>query len=417
MKKITALLISMIMIMSLVLTGCGGSGKDDAGAAPDAGTVTEAEGSEFDTAPHTKEDGSKHRIAYLDYDEYMPASRQLYYILKGLEELGWIKEGSMPFDIDVIESRTMSTKDMYEELVKADLGDYIEFADNAFYYMGYDDNDKIEKDLKARAGKDIDLVITFGTSAGAFVSDMGLPVPMIDFSATDPVASGIINKTDGGSGKKNVWAQVEPSVPLRQLKYYYSVRPFKKLGIIIYGDETVSGVPDIRKSAAQNGFSLVKYNIEEQPRETEEELEAYYDLVEKQIRKMLKKEDIDAFFLTVDLVNDYEQLPRMFKLFYDKKIPVFMMDDLETVKLGGTMLILASDLENVGRFIADAAAKILNGAPAEELPCTYTSSPGIYMNYTVAKQIGYPLDFRLLSACDEIFTGEWYHDEKQKKEQ
>lgn len=198
---------------------------------------------------------------------------------------------------------------------------------------------------------------------------------------------------------------MEPSVPLRQLKYYYSIKPFDNLGVIIYGDETISGVPDIRKSAAQNGFSLTKYNIEEQPRETDEELAAYYDLVEKQIKKIVK-EDIDAFFLTIDLVNDYDQLPRMLKPFYDKGIPVYMMDDLETVKRGGTMLILASDLENVGRFIADATAKILNGAAAETLECTYTSSPGIYLNYKVAKQIGYPLDFELLSACDEIFTGE-----------
>ena len=120
---------------------------------------------------------------------------------------------------------------------------------------------------------------------------------------------------------------------------------------------------------------------------------------------MIKKENIDAFFLTIDLVNNYDQLPRMLKHFYDKKIPVYMMDDLETVKRGGTMLILASDLENVGRFIADAAAKIMNGAPAEKLPCTYTSSPAIYLNYDVAKQIDYPLDFEFLSACDEIFTG------------
>ena len=407
MKKITALLLILILTLSaFAITSCSGSKTGDADAsAADAAAEVESAETGFDNTPHAKADGSKHRIAYVDYDEYLPASRQLYYILSGLEELGWIKEGSLPFDMEKIESSNMSTKDMYAALSKAELGDYLEFVGDAFYYMGYDDPDSITKDLKARAGKEIDLVITFGTSAGALVSDMGLSVPMIDFSATDPVASGIINRTEGGSGKKNVWAQVEPSVPLRQLKYYYSIKPFDNLGVIIYGDETISGVPDIRKSAAQNGFSLTKYNIEEQPRETEEELAAYYDLVEKEIKKIVK-EDIDAFFLTIDLVNDYDQLPRMLKPFYDKGIPVYMMDDLETVKRGGTMLILASDLENVGRFIADATAKILNGAAAETLECTYTSSPGIYLNYKVAKQIGYPLDFELLSACDEIYTGE-----------
>ena len=127
-----------------------------------------------------------------------------------------------------------------------------------------------------------------------------------------PCSFGHNQQDRGRKRQKKCLGSVEPSVPLRQLKYYYSIKPFDNLGVIIYGDETISGVPDIRKSAAQNGFSLTKYNIEEQPRETAEELAAYYDLVEKQIKKIVK-EDIDAFFLTIDLVNDYDQLPRMLK--------------------------------------------------------------------------------------------------------
>ena len=68
---------------------------------------------------------------------------------------------------------------------------------------------------------------------------------MFDFSATDPVASGIIASATEGSGNPMVWAQVEPLPVFRQLKYYYSMCPFRKLGVIVYGDETISGVPDI----------------------------------------------------------------------------------------------------------------------------------------------------------------------------
>ena len=355
------------------------------------------------TNPTKKEDGGKYRLAYVDYDEYLPASRQFYYILKGLEELGWITEGSIPFDITDIEEQSMSTKQMYEALSDADLGPFLEFADDAFFYLGYTDREEIAPVLTNRAGEDIDMVITFGTSAGVFVKNLSLPIPMVDFSATDPVASGIIDSSTEGSGNPNVWAQVEPSLPLRQLKYYHSICPFQKLGVIIYGDETISGVPDIEASAKECGFELVKYNIEEQPRETDEELEAYYQLVEEEIAKMAD-EGIDAFFLTIDLINDLNKLKPLLFALYKKDIPVYLMDDVEAVRRGGLMLISANDIENVGRFVADAIAKIFNGAVAGDLPCIYTSAPSIYFNYDVARQINYPLQFEFLAACDEIFT-------------
>ena len=358
---------------------------------------------EYGTRPHTKPDGSKYRLAYIDYDEYLPASRQLYYILAGLEELGWIQEGSIPFTIEDINDKNMSTKEMYSALLEADLGPYMEFSKEGFYYLAYDDEQVIEKALKRGAGKDIDIIMTFGTSAGLFVKELGLDIPMLDFLATDPVASGIIKSAQGDSGNPNVWAHVEPSPVLRQIKYYDSLQHFEKLGVVIYGDEIISGVPDIEAASKQLGFELIKYNIEEQPRETKEELENYYMLVGQKIRE-IADDGIDAFYLTVDLINDLSQIESLLKPLYDKKIPVYLMDDAEAVKNGGMMLISANDLVNVGRFVADAVAKTLNGAKAGSLPCVYSSAPGIYVNYKVAKKIGYPLKFKFLAICDEIYS-------------
>ncbi|MCR5178875.1 MAG: hypothetical protein K6C95_07830 [Lachnospiraceae bacterium] len=389
------------VILVLALAGCGVSG-DKTAASADAGiTVTSPDA---DTAPGVRKDGKKFRLAMLDYDEYLPASRQLYYILSGLEELGWIAPGSLPFTSDEIDRNSMWTKDMYEKLSEADLGEYLEFAEDGFFYLGYSDEAMVRENLTERAGKDIDMILTFGTYAGKYVRDLDLPIPLVDFSATDPVASGIIDSAENGSGRANVWAQVEPSLPLRQIRYYHSVKPFKKLGIIVHADEIITGVPDIEASSREIGFELVKYFIEEQPRETKEELDAYYLLVEQKINEMTN-EGIDAFFMPVDLINDIDRIPELLQPFYDKKIPVYLMDDVAAVKAGALMLISANDVENVGRFVADAIARILNGAEAGSLPCIYTSAPSIYVNYDIAKKIDYPLSFEFLAVCDEIFTG------------
>lgn len=353
--------------------------------------------------PHTKENGEKYRFSFVDYDEYMPASRQFYYILTGLEESGWIAEGSLPFTIADVEAQHFSTAQMYAALEQADLGPFIAFAEGAFHYMGYEDKEDISSDLKSRAGKDIDLVIAFGTVPGVFVKNLDLPIPMTDFSATDPVASGIIDSATTGSGNPNVWAQVEPSLPMRQLKYYHLVRPFSKLGVVIYGDEIISGVPDIEASAREIGFELVKYNIAMQPRETAEEQDQYYELVGQQIRS-IAGEGIDAFFLTVDLINDLSRMQDLLNPLYDRRIPVYLMDDVDALRHGALMLINANDYVNVGRFVADAIGQILDGAEAGSLPCVYASAPGIYVNYDVAKRIGYTLNFEFLTVCDEIYT-------------
>ncbi|MBR1860579.1 MAG: hypothetical protein IJ796_01760 [Lachnospiraceae bacterium] len=388
---------SALLITAMIFTACGNAdiaGAEDFMAEENAGGPAE---------PHTKENGEKYRLAYVDYDEYMPASRQFGYILQGLEEYGWIREGSLPFTQEDIDRDELSTKQMYDMLVKTDLGDYIEFAEDAFYYLGYEDEEVIAGELKKRAGEDFDLVITFGTSAGVLVSSLDLPVPMTDFSATDPVASGIIESSTEGSGKPNVWAQVEPKVPQRQLKYYYSLKPFERLGVIVYGDEVISGIPDVEAAAKEIGFEIVKYNIEEQPRETGEELDAYYKMVKGKFEQMAE-EDIDAFLFPPDLVNDQEYLKEMFEPLYRRKIPVYCMDDVATVYNGAMMIISATDFENVGRFVADAITKILSGAEAGSLPCIYTSAPYICVNLDVIRRIDYPQDFEFLAICDEIYS-------------
>lgn len=356
----------------------------------------------YPNIPQTKSDGTKYRIAYVDYDDYLPARQQLYYILEGLKKTGWIECEEYPFN-----PNDYTSKEMIQIVSNMDLGEYIEFDESACYYLEYDGKDKVAKNLKKHTeiNKDIDLVLTFGTSAGVFVKELDLSVPMVDFSATDPVASGIIESSTNGSGNDNIWAQVELSMPLRQMKYYHNLIPFNKLGIVVYGNETISGVPDIEKSAEEIGFELIKINMEETNRLTKKELNAYYKEVENNFQKLINQK-IDAFFLTVDLINDLDMLSELLDIFYENKIPVFIMDNTETIENGGFLIISTYDFENVGYFIADAIGKIFSGTVAGDLPCIYTSSPYICFNYDVAKKIDFIPDFKFLISCDEIYTTE-----------
>lgn len=355
--------------------------------------------------PHTKEDGKAFRIGYVDYDEYAPASIQFYYIVLALEKYGWIKKGSIPFTLEDIDKKDLSTKEMYEELSSANLGDYIEFVPNAFWYLGYTDNEVVSQELRNAASGDLDMIFTFGTSAGVFVKNLTLSIPMVDFSATDPVTSGIIASSTSGTGNKYVWAQVEPEIAGRQLKYYYSIKPFEKLGVIAHANEVMSGIPDVYECAEELGFEVEYDFIEEQQRETDEQWEAYYALVAQRISAISEK-DIDAFFLPVDVIWDTSRLESLLEPLYQKHIPVYLMDGADFVENGGLMLISANDMEGIGDFVAQAVIRILDGENAAEIPCIYQSAPAIYFNYDVADRIGYPLEYDFLASCDQIYSKE-----------
>ena len=68
------------------------------------------------TSPDLKEGDPPKRLCVVSYDEYIPFSRQLYYILAGLEETGWIREDSLPFTADGIEKNKIYVDEMYRML-------------------------------------------------------------------------------------------------------------------------------------------------------------------------------------------------------------------------------------------------------------------------------------------------------------
>lgn len=380
------------VLLSWLICGCGPEDTQP--------ETKEQAAAEEEYVPAPKEDGSPYRIAYIDYDQYLPSTRQLYYIIRALQEKGWLKDTELPFD-----ENTENAMDMLRQLEETDHGEYLSFAVEDSFYIAYEDEEEVKEKLKedAQAGK-IDLFLTSGTNAGLFIKGLDLEVPMLNVASTDPAASGIIESVED-SGSPYIWAQVEPSVPLRQLKYYHEILPFEKLGAVIYGDEIISAVADQEQAAWEVGFERVQYHIEECPRETEEEKETYYSLVKEYYNKLVYEDQIDAYFLTIDLINDLDRMDGLLEVFYQENIPVFLMDDENALKEGGLMLIAAYDFQNIGRFVSETVGMALYGEPLDQIPCVYQSSPYICLNLEVAKKIGFTPDFQFLLSCDRIYGG------------
>ena len=340
-----------------------------------------------------------YRVAVVDIDPYEPASQLFYNFVDRLLELGWIKLDKMPFD------ETADIKTMVKALASMDLGGLIKFDDNLCFYMLYDDMDSIQTALKnaADSKEGIGLILGMGTDPGLFVKGMNLNVPLLVPMATDPVTSGIIDSVEN-SGNGNIWALVEPNPMGRQLKYYDNIVKIKKLGMVVEKDNQDVAAIDIYEKAAKDlGIQVVKKEVSAQLRT--EYPDAFYAQLKQDYTDMAQKEGIDAFLLTIDVIDDSTYCKELFQPFYNAKIPVLVSDGDLFVEDGGLLCVSSYDYRGYGQFTADIAATVFNGREAGSLPCTYVSSPHIVLNLDVAEKIGFPLDFSLLQSCDTIYSG------------
>jgi ABC-type uncharacterized transport system substrate-binding protein len=304
----------------------------------------------------------------------------------------------MPFD------ETDEIKEMVKVLASTDLGGLVKFDENLCFYMLYDDMDAIKTDLKNAADSEegLGLILGMGTDPGLFVKDMNLDVPLLVPMATDPVASGIIGSAEN-SGNPFIWALVEPNPMSRQLKYYENIIGMKKLGMVVEKDsQDVAAIGIYEQAAKELGIEIVKKEISAQLRT--DHPEDYYALLKQDYTDMAEQEGVDAFLLTIDVIDDPAYCEDLFRPFYDAKIPVLVSDGDVFVEYGGLLCVSSYDYRGYGEFTADVAATVFNGKDAGTLTCEYLSSPHIVLNLDTAKKVGFPLEFRLLQSCDEIYS-------------
>ncbi|MEL7655096.1 MAG: ABC transporter substrate binding protein [Bacillota bacterium] len=391
MKRFTAIIITALLLLN-GMTGC----TSDLQTAADKNESDLQ--SQFLLEPKSAPDGKPYRIAVVDIDPYEPASQLFYNFVERLWELGWISFDKMPI------KETDEIKEMVKVLASMDLGGYVSFDENLCYYMLYDEMGAIEASLKdaAKSDEGLDLILGMGTDPGLFVKDMNLDVPLLVPMATDPVASGIIESVEN-SGNPNIWALVEPNPMGRQLNYYNNMIKMKTIGMVVEKDsQDVAAIGIYEEAAEELGIKVVKKEISAQL--LTDNPAAYYAELKQDYIDMAEKEEIDAFLLTINVINDPDYCKDLFQPFYDAKIPVLVSDGDVYVEYGGLLCVSSYDYRGYGTFTADVASTVFNRVDAGILPCEYLSSPHIVLNLDIAEKTNFPLGFRLLQSCDKLYS-------------
>lgn len=353
---------------------------------------------EFSVHPNVKNKGKKIRIGYLEGGPFYNYPPNLIAFVLGLAELGWLESPNIPPRKDEADA-----KSVWQWLANNVKSDYLEFVEDAFYCSNWDVKfrktlrEKVIKRLKTK--RDIDFMIAMGTWGGQDLANNEHQVAVMVFSSSDPLRAKIVKSVED-SGFDHVHARVDPTRYERQVQLFHDIIGFKKLGVAYedsFEGRTYAAISDIEKVAKERNFEIVRcFSKNQVP-----EIQMANDSVVKCHEELSQK--VEAVYLTNQTGVNIYNMKRLLEPLMKSKIPTFSQIGSRDVRYGVLLSIAQANFKYVGRFHAETAARIFNGAKPRDLKQLFEDPPKISINLYTAQIIGYDPPVDILGAADEIY--------------
>jgi len=345
--------------------------------------------------------GKKRRIGYLEGGPWANYQQITIAIVKELMELGWIEKINIP-----VQEKSDDTLKLWQWLAANVKSSYIEFAPDAYWSSNWDkETRKANKEkVLTRLGKkkDIDLMIAGGTWAGQDLANNEHSVSTIVIDANDPIAAGIVKSLDD-PGYDHMHSRVDPTRYERQIRLFYELFKFKKLGMVYKNNvdgKAVAAVADVEKVAKEKGFEIITVDFV-QYLDYKKKRQQYYDDGVKYMKELAPK--VDAIYLTEHAYMAPENIHRVLAPLIKHRVPSFSQSGSKDVKYGVLMSVSNAGFKYIAKFHAETIAKIFNGAKAKDIPLLFESPQRIAINLKTAEMIKYTPPSDILALADEIF--------------
>jgi ABC-type uncharacterized transport system substrate-binding protein len=320
-------------------------------------------------------------------------------MIKGLEEQGIISDGNVP--------KPQGNDDlgpMWLWINQNAGGTRVVFPEDAYYSANWNQAQREAKkkalQQRMRNRGDIDFILAFGTWAGQDAAAGEFSIPVLVASATDPIEAGIILSRED-SGRDNLMATFNPDFASSQVRIFQEIFHFNKLGIAY--EDTLSGrssisLGAIEKEAALLGVELLRctneFDIEDKDLASDRLLACHEQLVSS---------GAEAVYITYNMGMVPEKILELIAPMTKANIPTFSQAGSGEVARGVLMSISRSNLQDEGRFIAEAFSAIVNGAKPRSLAQGFSGIISLSLNLRMAALIGWNPPLEILVAVDEIY--------------
>ena len=363
---------------------------------------------EFSLEPFLKEGNRKHNIAVVIYgiwEDFPDYSEVFVGMINGLIEIGWmddIAEADFYYDPDMRQIKEVI--DILKMLEENEYSDYLTFSRNLYFDLEWDTDTAKSRTFRNLLSEDssVDLIIALGTGPGQVFSALeDLRIPVVADSISDPLGSEIITSYDD-SGRDNLTVRVDPDRYKRQIRMFYDVVGFERLGII-YEDtdegRAYGAVSDVELIAQEKGFKIV-HNTNVLPvDEGEEACETRYLVAVEELCR-----EADAIYFGIVNGLSSRNLPKIMEIVNSCQIPSFSMKGSAYVKLGVLFGVSESEEVATGIYNAKNIIQILRGKLPRSINQIFEHVPHIAINLAEANRIEYDIPIDIIASSDEIYT-------------
>ena len=342
--------------------------------------------------------GKKFRIAVVQSGEYYIYTETFLAILQSLSELGWLNAG---LDFSAEDQATM--KNLFNALLaKSEYSNYLEFSSQLYFDFNWDSQGRATEEFSTIVNDSgVSAILTFGTTAAQVLSGLkDLETPVLVFAVSDPVEAGIVDSVED-SGRDNLAAVLDPKRFERQIRLFYNVVGFKRLGLL-YNDtpsgRSYAAWDAVNRLAEEKNFEIVGNNdvieSDSDPQAPFQYLEALKELAPK----------VDAVYLTIQAGFTLDNLPAILDITQQYGLPTFAMEGSRYVKNGVLLSISAYEFVSKGMFNAGIVAQVLKGKEPREVDTVFWVTPSIAINLKEAEKISFNVPVDILASADEIYT-------------
>ncbi len=351
-------------------------------------------------SPSLKNGNNKYKIALIQSDDYSEYYNSFMAILDGLKTLGWLEKNQLTDKNKYTKNREILkawNNNFYSNYITIDYEDFFSFRASK-----ENRNKKKYKNIiqNCKDGK-YDLVIVLGTLASKEVlRDKEYKTNTLLEAVSDPLGSKLI-KSENDSGYEFLTARVDPNQYLRQIRLFYEVVKFEKLGIIYENSENgrwYAAVDAVEKVADEYGFEIIRSHkamAEPTVAEYPKAFKMYLDALDEVCPK------VDAVFLGISGGLEAENLPNIVKKLIKYKTASFSMEGETAVEKG---IMLGVSGKETGLYNAKKIAKILNGESPRNLKQNFEKEPKISINLKTAELIEKLLPTDIIRSSDQIYV-------------
>jgi ABC-type uncharacterized transport system substrate-binding protein len=234
----------------------------------------------------------------------------------------------------------------------------------------------------------VDVIITVGYRS-ALAAKEGTTLPVVIFSAGDPVQTGLADSLARSGGHLTGISDVSAEVTPKRLELLKRFAPNLRRVAMLYNADDLAMTLRYRASEAgakELGIEVQPLGVRE-PADFDKAFEA------------MNREMPDAILMVSDLLTNLNR-GRVFEFAATHRLPGIY--EYDYIARAGGLMSYGLDLDETFDRVGGLADRILKGAKPAELPFEEPTLFRFVLNLKVAKQIGFDVPASLLARADEV---------------